>query len=61
MKKRKDIKHIGKFDSRVLSMAKMGGYYKWSWKFPFIKFVEDRIIVATENGVYTITSDDAKN
>lgn len=34
----------------IVTSQKMGGYYVWSWKFPFLKFVKDRYFVGTKSG-----------
>ena len=39
-------------DVEVVSVVKMGGYYVWSWKFPFIHFREEELIIATKDKIY---------
>jgi len=38
---------------RVKGIVRIGGYYKWDLKFPFRHFVNEKLIVSTENKVYT--------
>jgi len=38
---------------RVKSIVRIGGYYRWDLKFPFRHFVNEKLIVAAENKIYT--------
>ena len=48
------MKEIYKSKDRIISTQRLGGYYKWSWKYPFRVFVKERILVATEKSIYEI-------
>jgi len=37
---------------KVVSLVRIGGYYKWDLKFPFRHFVKEELIVTTENGIF---------
>ena len=38
----------------VKGMVKLGGYYKWDWKFPFRHFVKEELQIITKSGIYKI-------
>ena len=41
-------KQIAKFDKNteeVKGIVKIGGYYQWSWEFPFRHFIKEEIII----------------
>jgi len=38
---------------KVKNIIKIDSYYKWDLKFPFRHFVNEKLIVATEDKIYT--------
>ena len=41
-------------DEEIVSTVKMGGYYRWNWKFPFRHFVEEEVLIATRKKIFKL-------
>ena len=53
--KSKKIKKIVEIPGmEVTGVTRMGGYYRWDWKFPFRHFVKEETFVFTKNAVYKL-------
>jgi hypothetical protein len=41
-------------DEKIVACISYGGFYYWSWKYPFYHYKEHRYLVATEKAIYEI-------
>lgn len=39
-------------NQKIVSMVKVGGFNYWDWKFPFIHYKEEELLIATEDKIY---------
>jgi len=48
----KKVVKVAKLDKPISGMTKVGGYYRWGFRFPFRCWVEEEIFFSIECGVY---------
>ena len=51
---KKQILKFNKDMEQVVAMVKLGGYYRWDWKFPFRHFIKEELRIMTKSGIYKL-------